>query len=261
MRERGEKKAARQSPPPWRVLCMCVDTPLKNREKTNVHMRFFFRLLPMFGALLLCLPCHAGDEDIAIAIVYDTSGSMRSPVKDAAGKMTPKYEIANRAIGTIVTQLEKFTASSGKKVQVGLYTFALQGAKVAVPIGPFEPPKFRDWLAKFNNPEGATPLGNATAEAAKALLALKAGPRHLLVVTDGENTIGPPPEKLMPALFAQAVKAGNSLNFHFVAFDVNAAIFAAVKKEGATLVSAADEKQLNERLTFVLEEKILLEKE
>lgn len=224
-------------------------------------MRSTLRLLLLLGSLLLSLPCHAGEADIAIAIVYDTSGSMRTAVKDSAGEMKPKFEIANRAIGSIVSQLEKFSATSGKKIQLGLYTFTLQGAKVAVPIGPFEPQKFRDWLAKFNNPEGGTPLGNATAEATKALLALKAGPRHVLVVTDGDNTIGPPPDKLMPALFDQAIKAGHSLQFHFVAFDVNAAVFAGVKQQGATLVSAANETQLNDRLTFVLEEKILLEKE
>jgi hypothetical protein len=65
----------------------------------------------------------------------------------------------------------------------------------------------------------------------------------------------------MPKLQDQGAKAGSPLQFHFVAFDVNAAVFAGVKKQGATLVSAGDEKQLNEKLTFVLEEKILLEKE
>jgi Ca-activated chloride channel homolog len=217
--------------------------------------------------LVLCTFCAttpaswAGDDDIAIAIVYDTSGSMSTPVKDAQGKMTPKFQIGNRAVENIVAQLEKFAATSPKKLQVGLYVFSLQGGKEAVPVGPFAPAKIRDWVAAYKKPDGGTPLGNATAEAAQALAKVKAGARHVLVITDGENTIGPPPEQKIAAINKEGMKTGNLTAFHFVAFDVNAAVFAAIKKQGATLLSAADEKQLNERLTFVLEDKILLEKE
>jgi Ca-activated chloride channel family protein len=203
----------------------------------------------------------AADDDIAIAIVYDTSGSMNAPVKDSAGKWTPKFMIGNRAVENIVSRLEKFAATSPKKLQVGLYTFALQGGKEVVPMGPFAPAKVRDWVASYKKPDGGTPLGNATAEAAEKLLKIKAGARHVLVITDGENTIGPKPEEKIAALNKIAMKTGDFVAFHFIAFDVNASVFAAIKKEGATLLSAADEKQLNERLTFVLEEKILLEKE
>ena len=43
--------------------------------------------------------------------------------------------------------------------------------------------------------------------------------------------------------------------------DVDAKVFAGVKKFGSTLLGANDEIQLNKQLGFVLEEKILLEKE
>jgi len=46
-----------------------------------------------------------------------------------------------------------------------------------------------------------------------------------------------------------------------VAFDVDAKVFAAVKKQGATVVGAADEKQLDAQLQFILQKKILLEEE
>ena len=48
---------------------------------------------------------------------------------------------------------------------------------------------------------------------------------------------------------------------HFVAFDVDAKQFEAVKKLGATVVGAADENQLGSQLQFILQEKILLEDE
>jgi Mg-chelatase subunit ChlD len=225
-------------------------------------MHILARLLLALGTFCFTtVVSRAADDDLAVAIVYDTSGSMSAPVKDVNGQPTPKFTIGNRALENIVAQLEKFAAKSPRKLQVGLFTFSPQGGKAAVPIGPFDAAKLREWVANFKKPEGGTPLGNATAEAARALMGQKASGRHVLVITDGENTIGPLPEKRIAEINKEGMKTGNLVAFYFIAFDVNASIFAAIKKEGATLLSAADEKQLNERLTFVLEEKILLEKE
>jgi len=225
-------------------------------------MHSIVRLVVLLGALVVGSPLsHAAEDDVAIAILYDTSGSMLQPVKDSTGKSAPKYQIANRALESIVARLEKFATGSGKKLQVGLFTFSGKTGKAVVPIGPFEPKKLRDWISGFSKPDSGTPLGNATAVAGRALIATKAEARHVLVITDGENTIGEPPEKAIATVSDEAIKAGHSLYFHFVAFDVNAAVFAGIKKEGATLLSAADEKQLNEQLKFLLEEKILLEKQ
>ena len=51
------------------------------------------------------------------------------------------------------------------------------------------------------------------------------------------------------------------VHFHFLAFDVDAKVFGGIKQFGATLVGASDETQLKQKLNFILEEKILLEKE
>jgi len=59
----------------------------------------------------------------------------------------------------------------------------------------------------------------------------------------------------------QAEQNHTSLSVHFVAFDVDAKVFDSVKKLGATVVGAADEKQLNGQLEFILQKKILLEEE
>jgi hypothetical protein len=85
--------------------------------------------------------------------------------------------------------------------------------------------------------------------------------RHVLIITDGMNTEGPAPEQVMPSLQRQAEKQHATLSVHFVAFDVDAKQFNAVKKLGATVVGAADEKQLNTQLEYILQHKILLEEE
>jgi hypothetical protein len=52
-----------------------------------------------------------------------------------------------------------------------------------------------------------------------------------------------------------------TVSVHFVAFDVDAKVFDGVKKLGATVVGASDEKQLDTRLDDILQRKILLEEE
>src|SRR5882762_3152557 len=55
------------------------------------------------------LPAANAEEDgIAVAIVYDTSGSMRQAVRAANNKMSPKYVIANRALASIIDRIQTF---------------------------------------------------------------------------------------------------------------------------------------------------------
>jgi hypothetical protein len=228
----------------------------------SAAMHFSAKSVLWFCALLLSAGfAVADDNDVAIAIVCDTSGSMNDAVKSKRGGGEPKYVVANRALGAIVTKLEKFAASGTRKLQTGLFVFRDKGSQEVVKIAPFDAATLRGWLAGFSRPTGGTPLGTAVADAAGALARTKAGSRHVLVVTDGENTIGPAPDKVLPGLLDEAKKKSAPVYFHFVAFVVDAKTFAGVKKLGATLVSAADETQLNDKLGFILEEKILLEKE
>jgi hypothetical protein len=81
------------------------------------------------------------------------------------------------------------------------------------------------------------------------------------VITDGMNTAGPTPAEIMSRLKQQTASLQQQLSVHFVAFDVDAKVFAPVKKLDATVVAALDEKQLNTQLTFILQKKILLEDE
>ena len=75
------------------------------------------------------------------------------------------------------------------------------------------------------------------------------------------NTAGPKPEEVMPALLRKSGEKGATVSVHFVAFDADARIFNPIKKLGATVMSAADEKQLNSQLELIMQRKILLEEE
>jgi Mg-chelatase subunit ChlD len=212
------------------------------------------------------IPVYAAEGDgVAVAIVYDTSGSMKEPVRDRAGKETPKYVIANRALENIATRIQAFatntTTGVPRNIQAGLFIFDGSNVKQAVPFGRFDAAVYKDWARKFSSPDGGTPLGNALGEAGKTVLNSGLAHKHVLVITDGENTLGPTPAEIMPQVRQQAAAKETTVSVHFVAFDVNANVFSGVKKLGATVVGAADEIQLNQQLEFILEKKILLEDE
>ena len=236
--------------------------------------RFCRRLLtPALGALaaLLVLAAAprcalAGDEEgVAVAIVYDTSGSMKGLVRDGAGKKSPKYEIANRALAAIAQRLQHFSTNTAggpsRKIEAGLFIFSGKGAREAIPFGPFDAKALEAWAKNFYQPDRGTPLGRAVEAAGKAVLRSKLSRKHVLVITDGLNNVGPDPASAMSDLKGQAEQKQTALSVHFVAFDVDAKVFDPVKKLGATVVGAADEPQLKTQLEFILQRKILLEDE
>src|SRR5437870_2854292 len=69
----------------------------------------------------------ADEEGLAVAIVYDTSGSMQEQVRDRDGKSAPKYVIANRALIAIAKQIQTFATNSAsgarRRIDAGLYVF------------------------------------------------------------------------------------------------------------------------------------------
>jgi hypothetical protein len=207
----------------------------------------------------------AAEDGVALAIVYDTSGSMADPVRDGTGKPAPKYVIANRALAAIATRIESFAtntpAGSPRQVQAGLFVFADPQARAAIPFGRFDAAAFRSWAQEFKRPRGGTPLGTAISAAGRAVLASGLSRKHVLVLTDGESNAGPAPAAVLADLRRQAAQQQSSLSIHFVAFDVDAKVFDGVKKLGATVLGASNESQLKTQLDFILEKKILLEDE
>lgn len=234
--------------------------------------------LPAFAVLLLCAwgvsvaapPPQAAsptatEDGVALAIIYDTSGSMREAVQDEHGKPAAKYVIANRALTAIAGQIQRYATNTAggapRRIDAGLFIFDRSGAREAVKFGPFDWAALQSFAKDFSTPIGGTPLGNALVAASKPVLESPLSHKHILVITDGINTAGPAPSDVLPRLLQQARSKETILSVHFVAFDVDAKVFDLVKKQGATVVGAANEAQLNSQLEFILQRKILLEEE
>ena len=230
----------------------------------NIPLVAVLTLLSSVGAAPL--RANAAQEDgVALAVVYDTSGSMSELVRDSSGKQAPKHVIAKRALQAVVKRLQAFMTSAPaggpRKMHAGLYVFSPDGAKEFVNFGPFDPKDVDVWTKNLPTPSSGTPLGNALQTASQAVLKSPLSHKHVLVITDGMNTVGPDPAKVFPELKKQAEQMQAALSVHFVAFDVDAKIFDSLKKQGVTVVGAANETQLNTQLGFILEKKILLEDE
>jgi hypothetical protein len=222
-------------------------------------------LTVLFLTGLIPVTLRGAEEGVALAIIYDTSGSMKDPVPDASGGKSPKYVIANRALQAVTRQLQMFSTNAvgvaPRKIQAGLFIFQGEHAREVVKLGPLDPGALDSFASSFAHPRGNTPLGNALTTAAHAVMDSPLSRKHVLVITDGLNTAGPAPDVVLPQLKHQAEQRHANFSVHFVAFDVDARQFARLKSLGTTVVGAADEKQLNTQLQFILQQKILLEDE
>src|SRR5215468_7636274 len=114
-----------------------------NREKLVMRTIPWFAVWIALFAGLGHSVRGADEEGVALAIIYDTSGSMRDPVQDKAGHSSPKYVIANRALIAITKRIQAFSTNnpSGapRKIDAGLFVFnANSGAREAVKFGRFD---------------------------------------------------------------------------------------------------------------------------
>ncbi len=243
------------------------------RLQSCVSVRSNMKMRPLLLVLALAtlasaptpLAVAAEQDGVAIAIIYDTSGSMRETVRGANGRPAAKYVVANRALADVARQIQTFATNRSelapRTIHAGMFIFEGEHAREVVKFGPFNAEAFENFARRFSNPNGNTPLGNSLSAAVAKLIESPLPRKHVLVITDGLNTVGPKPEKVMPGLKEQAAARQTTFSVHFVAFDVDAKQFAPLKKLGATVVGAANEAQLNAQLQFILQRKILLEDE
>lgn len=203
----------------------------------------------------------ARTDGIAVAVLVDVSGSMEDVVSDASGQRVPKIEIARRSMVNLVAQAEQAAGKAPeRKLRLGVYEFSRRdrqpSTREVIPLGPPDAAAARRAVTGMRA-EGGTPIGDALLHAKRALDATGLSREHILVITDGENNAGYQPQDVVSAMGRQAEPDRAAV--YFVAFDVAAARFDAVRQAGGLVLSAADEKELQQTLDFVLTGKILAE--
>ena len=196
-------------------------------------------------------------DGIAALVVMDVSGSMADPVQQGG---PPKIEIARRSALALIQQFASYAAAHpGEPVLVGLYEFSEasgEDTREVIPLSPADPRRAQDALAGMRA-RGGTPIGDAMIEGKRVLDRSGLTRRHLLVVTDGENTDGREPEDVMAALSRRPPEERPSV--YFVAFDIAANRFDSVRDAGGLVLAAGNERELNDTLSALLTGKILVE--
>ena len=104
---------------------------------------------------------------------------------------------------------------------------------------------------------GDTPIGDAMIVAKRDVDATGLAKRHILVITDGENTKGYSPADVTQVISSQPEKDRASI--YFIAFDVAASTFNSVRDSGGLVLAASNERDLKDTLGYLLTGKILVE--
>jgi Mg-chelatase subunit ChlD len=198
---------------------------------------------------------------LAAAILIDVSGSMQDRVASEAGARVRKIEVARDAALRVLGQFAAYAREHpDETVLLGIYEFSRRedepDLRALMPMAPPDIKAAVDAIARARA-DGGTPIGAAMVAAKRELDRANLERRHLLIVTDGENTDGVSPEQVAAAIARRP--AAERPSMYFVAFDVEAARFAQVRERGVLVLAAADAGELNSTLESLLRGKILVE--
>ena len=248
-------------PWPWLLLIVAVAVSrggCRRGEEESRETRSARRI----DAALTPASAVSAREGLAAAILIDVSGSMNDEVEGEGGRDEPKIAIARRAASDLVDQFARYAEEhKDETVLLGIYEFSeRRGEADCRPVLPMAPPdreSARTALQRMR-PDGGTPIGSAMVTGKRELDATGLTRRHLLVVTDGENTDGYDPDDVAAAIARRPEAERPSI--YFVAFDIAASRFNGVKDAGALLLSASNARELNDTLDTLLRGKILIEK-
>jgi len=189
----------------------------------------------------------------AVAILVDTSGSMS---QRAPGDNRPKYQVAREALEAMLDATDGFVAKRPDfPIKIGVYSFS-SSVRRLLPIEPYDRPTARRALSEVPPPGGGTAIGEALATARPDLYRAGVFRKYLLVVTDGENTRGRPPDRIAREIFE---KSEGGVQVYFVAFDTNPATFGFLKEVGGDVFGAGNGADLRKALDGVYQGKILAE--
>ncbi len=177
------------------------------------------------------------------------------------GERRRKIEAAQAAAIDLVGTFNRYAnAHPEMAVLVGVHEFSARNnvppAREVIPLAKPNPLTMDDSIRAMKT-GGGTPIGDAMAIARLALDRSGLKRRHLLVVTDGENTDGADPALVASILEKQPEETKASL--YFIAFDVDAAAFAGVKNAGALLLPAKSGAELAATFDELLSDRILVE--
>lgn len=213
---------------------------------------------PAAAADTAALPYRPAAEEgpgAAVVVLVDNSGSMAARVP---GGEQRKHAVARRALREVLAATDSVVARRpGFPVRVAIHRFS--GAVHPVfPLAPYDRAAVAAALARMPPPEDSTAIGEALLHAVGDLYRAGTLRKYVLVVTDGENTVGRAPDEVAREIHR---RSGGAVQMHFVAFDTDPAKFAFLEELGGSVLAAGGGAELRRALDEIYRGKILAEKE
>jgi Mg-chelatase subunit ChlD len=189
----------------------------------------------------------------SVAILIDNSGSMW---QRAPGDGREKFRVAKEAVEQMLLATEEIIRERPDfPVNVGIYRFSDEVQEV-LPMAPYDRQKVRAALATMPEPQGKTAIGDGMDHAREALYGAGTFRKYILVLTDGENTHGRPPDDAAREI---ARRGQGAVQTYFVAFDTDPATFGFLRETGGDVFAARGGGELRAALAEVYRGKILAE--
>ncbi len=201
----------------------------------------------------------AAQDDLGISIVIgvDTSGSMGEAGRRSA---EPKYEVASKSLAEITDFLsgvyETQFRKDNLKLKIGLLAFS-SDVKELFPLTEMNAAEFNKlkMIVKDTDnfrPDGDTAIGKTMEKGTEMLSQSGTIFRSLIIITDGENTKGIVPEKVMYAIVNNKNNKNtpdfpvttSTILTSFIGFDLDANVFQELNKQGARVTSAFSREEL-----------------
>jgi hypothetical protein len=180
---------------------------------------------------------------------------MLQQVRDSKGASRPKHEIAGAALEQILERTARWKAAHpDAALELGILQFSSSVTQL-LPMGPLDLEKGRSVIKSVEIGSG-TAIGRALEEAHRTLASAGCLRKHIVCLTDGDNTSGPAPDRIA-RMYHAAAKGG--VEIHFVAFDTSARKFDFLKEVNGSAVEATDGEELEKRIVQIFEKRILVE--
>ena len=187
---------------------------------------------------------------LSILLVADCSGSMYDPPKDRSS-VDAKYIVASQSLTEIVSFLEDCEAT----------IYFDDKVETLFELSEMNRDNFKSLKTLASNPmnftpDGATAIGKALEKGAEILSQSQTIFKSLIVITDGENSSGVDPEKVLSAIVEDRNNKStedfpiftNSILVSFVGFDIESYVFSDLAKIGSRVTSASNKSELIDSL-------------
>ncbi len=189
-------------------------------------------------------PVKATEKDLAI--IVDTSGSMNDRINGEK-----KIVTAKRNLDEMLQGIRDYQQKMQNDVKVGLFYFDGDAVKRSLPIDDFDYSRLSTAVNKLET-SGRTPLGYALAYAERELDKHGSGQKSIILLTDGENTVGRDPRDVYRVIKSTNVTYNDSpTTLYVIAYDTDKSHFAKLETLGAKVYEARSASELTSVLTTI----------